>query len=99
MNPGGPAQTMRRPALAFALALPGLVAILAGCLGSGGAHGGTPPGSSPLVAAQQVAGCDGPVFSSRVRAREIDVAADPNDRSRLAAAMMVSVPSTRAAPP
>ncbi|HUR24640.1 MAG TPA: sialidase family protein [Candidatus Thermoplasmatota archaeon] len=79
--------------LAFLAAVP----LLAGCMGSDGNDPVTDSG--PLLDAKGPAGCDGPVFSSRVRAREIDVAADLSDRSRLAAAMMVSIPSTRAAAP
>ncbi|MEA3137824.1 MAG: hypothetical protein QOC71_2105 [Thermoplasmata archaeon] len=69
----------------------------AGCLG--GAPDAGPGGEAQLLDGAALAGCDGPVFGSRVRAREIDVAADPADRDRLAAAMMVSIPSTRAVPP
>ncbi|HUR25609.1 MAG TPA: sialidase family protein [Candidatus Thermoplasmatota archaeon] len=39
-------------------------------------------------------GCDAPIFPG-IRGREVDVAVDPNDRSRVAAAAMVSIPSTR----
>ncbi|MHB1260567.1 MAG: sialidase family protein [Thermoplasmatota archaeon] len=69
---------------------------LAGCLSDKSAIAND---AAPLLDAGALAGCDGPVLGSRIRAREIDVAADPADRSRLAAAMMVSIPSTRAAPP
>lgn len=82
-----------QPVLAAAL----LALTLSGCTGRDQDASGA-DGSGPIDLAA-LAGCDGPVFSSRVRAREVDVTADPNDRSRLAAAMMVSIPSTRAAPP
>jgi hypothetical protein len=80
--------------LVLLLALP-----LAGCFGSGPHRGPGANALPPLVGQAAVAGCDGPVFAGRVRAREMDAAADPNHRSRMAAAMMVSIPSTRAAPP
>lgn len=80
----------------FALALLVATPLLAGCMGADDDAG---QDDGPLVGAASLAGCDGPVFSGRVRAREIDVAADPADRDRLAAAMMVSIPSTRSAPP
>ncbi|HJQ93644.1 MAG TPA: hypothetical protein VJ874_05095, partial [Candidatus Thermoplasmatota archaeon] len=70
---------------------------MAGCLDTDG--GGEDADGGPVIDTAALAGCDGPVFSDRVRAREIDVAADPADRSRMAAAMMVSIPSMRAAAP
>lgn len=80
-----------RPLAALALLM------LAGCLG--GRPGAGPAALSPVDDAA-VAGCDGPIFGGdRVRAREIDVASDRNDPERVAAAMMVSVPSTRSRPP
>ncbi|MFA5944800.1 MAG: hypothetical protein WC876_10080 [Candidatus Thermoplasmatota archaeon] len=74
-------------------------ASLAGCLGDGSSNLEDEVDAGPLVDPAALVGCDGPVFDSRVRAREIDVTADPADRNRVAAAMMVSIPSTRAAPP
>jgi len=71
---------------------------LAGCA-SHGAAPSTGDHATAIVDAKALAGCDGPVFGQRVRAREIDVAADPNHPQRMAAAMMVSIPSTRSAPP
>jgi hypothetical protein len=83
--------------LVLCAAVLSLLPLLGGCLDPDGSDDGTPTG--PLLDAASLAGCDGPVFSARVRAREIDVAADPADRDRLAATMMVSIPSTRAAAP
>src|SRR5947207_965218 len=62
MNPDPASPAMHsRAARALALLLPTLLLACAGCLGPGGGHGGTPPGTGPLVTAEQVAGCDGPV--------------------------------------
>lgn len=41
--------------------------------------------------------CDGPIFPG-IRGREVDVAVDPNDRSRVAAAAMMTPPSYRNLP-
>lgn len=61
---------------------------------------GTPEPESPTSSAPAAApGCDGPVEPQRIRSREIDLAVDPNDRNRLAAGMMSSIPATRTAPP
>lgn len=76
------------------LALLASMPLLAGCL-DGGDGEGAGGAAGALLDPDGLAGCDGAVYSGRVRAREIDVAADPNDRSRVAAAMMVSIPSTR----
>lgn len=43
--------------------------------------------------------CDAAVESERIRGREVDLASDPANPERLAAAYMASMPSTRAAPP
>lgn len=102
-----PAPTPLRPGtrapLAFALALSSLLLVLAGCLHNGRGSGippvTAPPPAGPIADARAAAGCDGPVWGSRVRAREMDVVADPADRSRMAAGMMVSIPSSRPAAP
>jgi hypothetical protein len=79
-----------------ALAAALVASLLGGCLGGGG---GGPAAAGALLDQAAVDGCDGPVWPGRVRAREVDVAADPGDRSRVAAAMMVSIPSMRALAP
>lgn len=83
----------RAAALLAVLSLP----LLAGCFGDGA--GPEDALGAALVDPAALAGCDGPVFASRVRAREVDVAADPADRDRLAAGMMSSIPSMRDAAP
>lgn len=82
------------PAL-LALLLP----LLAGCFGDGpgdgGDDGGDPSGDGTMLVAP--AGCDKPVFGG-IRGREVDVAVDPNDRSRVAAMAMLTPPSYRDLP-
>lgn len=65
----------------------------AGCLG--GSTDGSPDGGVADDAAKDLLvpeGCDAAIFPD-VRGREVDVAVDPNDRSRVAAAAMVTPPS------
>lgn len=72
-----------------------VVLVAAGCMAPDEPETST-PSKSPGFAA---AACDAPVDSARIRAREVDLAVDPNDRNRMAAGYMVSIPSTRQAPP
>lgn len=69
---------------------------LAGCLGSPDSEESAPSDSSLPAASTP---CDFRVEAERIRAREIDIAVDPNDPDRMAGAMMVSIPSTRGFPP
>ena len=79
------------PALLVLLVLP----LVAGCLGDGsGGSGDDPDGTDPPA---MVEGCDKPVFGG-IRGREVDVAVDPNDRSRVAAMAMLTPPSYRDLP-
>jgi hypothetical protein len=73
--------------------LPFLLAavLLGGCLGTGPDEPGTEAAPEGMAV---LSGCDSPIFPG-IRGREVDVAADPNDPSRVAAAAMVSIPSTR----
>lgn len=75
-----------------------LVALtLGGCLDSGGSE--MPgPGQTDNGGPTILQGCDAPIFPG-IRGREVDVAVDPNDPSRVAAAAMVSIPSTRTESP
>lgn len=72
------------------------VLLIAGCLGPADLDSSQ---GQPLPQESDAGACDAPAESQRIRAREIDLAVDPNDRERLAAAMMVSIPSTRQSPP
>lgn len=72
----------------FLLASICLVACLAGCLAA------APQEDSANLAIVPQAGCDQPVWPG-IRGREPDIAADPANPDRLAAAAMVSVPSLR----
>lgn len=80
---------MRRVLPVLALLLPAF----AGCLDDGDAPGSAAPAG---LALEPQEGCDESVFPG-IRGREPDVAVDPADPSRVAAAAMVSIPSTRAA--
>lgn len=80
---------MRVPAALLVL----LVPLVAGCFGDG--PGGEPSGGADPPAA--LAGCDQPLFGG-IRGREVDVAVDPNDRSRVAAMAMLTPPSYRDLP-
>src|SRR5687767_15702447 len=83
---------MRVPPALFVL----LVPLVAGCFGGdGGQRGDEPAGDPGLLAAPE--GCDQPVFGG-IRGREVDVAVDPNDRSRVAAMAMLTPPSYRDLP-
>jgi len=66
--------------------------LLAGCFGA--QHPGS-PAQAPGNAIAPAAGCDHPLLTQRVRAREMDLAADPTDGDNLAAGLIVSLPSTR----
>ena len=84
------ARSVRVPPLLLALLM-----LAAGCLGDGpGAAEGAPEGTAAFAAP---AGCDSPVFGG-IRGREVDVAVDPNDRSRVAAMAMLTPPSYTDAP-
>lgn len=75
----------------------GAAVLLLAALAASGCFG-PPAGGKPEPtgdgAMEVLSGCDHPIFPG-VRGREVDVASDPNDRSRVAAAAMVSIPSTR----
>lgn len=70
-----------------------LAAVAGGCLGDDGA-GERETGGTDFVAP---ATCGTPVFGG-IRGREVDVAVDPNDRSRVAAAAMLTPPTMRDVP-
>lgn len=70
--------------------------LVSGCLG-GGTDAPAPPGSTGANSEAALA-CDHSIFPG-IRGREVDVAVDPNNRSRVAAVAMVSIPSTRQAAP
>lgn len=70
-----------------------LLPMVAGCLGDG-------PDEAPMDDADLPAStepCDLPVFGG-IRGREVDVAVDPNNRSRVAAMAMLTPPSYRDLP-
>lgn len=67
--------------------------LFAGCFGAG--PGGEP--SSSVAPPPPVDNCDQPVFGG-IRGREVDVAVDPNNRSRVAAMAMLTPPSYRDLP-
>jgi hypothetical protein len=73
-----------------------LATLAGGCLGDedDGEPGGAPAGGTAFVAG---AACGTPVFGG-IRGREVDVAVDPNDRSRVAAAAMLTPPPMRDLP-
>lgn len=83
---------MARPLVLLCLLVSTLLG--AGCLGDGTDDGGGAGDPVPLVVPD---GCDAPVFPG-VRGREVDVAVDPNNRSRVAAAAMLTPPSYRPLP-
>lgn len=70
-----------------------LVPLVAGCLGDGA--GDQPSGGADLPLAAEA--CDQPVFGG-TRGREVDVAVDPSNRSRVAAMAMVTPPTYRDLP-
>lgn len=77
--------------------LPMLLLLLAGCFGDGGPGKdgdgvGDGDGMGGASALAVPAGCDVPIFPG-VRGREVDVAVDPNDRSRVAATAMIAPPA------
>lgn len=71
-----------------------LLFLATGCLDNGPSDDPDDMGDGALVAPD---GCDRPVFGG-IRGREVDVAVDPNDRSRVAAMAMLTPPSYRDLP-
>jgi hypothetical protein len=69
--------------------------LLAGCLGAGPDD----PADQPVVQDGLPTVADRPLLDERVRAREIDVATDPNDPLHMAAVMMVPYPTQYALAP
>ena len=71
-----------------------LASLSAGCLDAGGGGSGEAPGPTSFEALDD---CGTPVFGG-IQGREVDVAVDPNDRSRVAAAAMLTPPTMRDVP-
>lgn len=74
-----------------------LAPALAGCIG--GDDAAEAPGEDLSRLALAAQDCDRPLLDERVRAREFDIATDPNDPSHLVATMMVPWPTQYAAAP
>ena len=83
--------------VAAAIVLLAILPALAGCIGPDERPGAAGEALEELALAAQ--GCDRPLLDERVRAREFDIATDPNDPSHLVATMMVPWPTQYALAP